>query len=112
MLGAPVQQPGCPFPALGQLITERFHPERLNQKKIQPPLGATLLHAVNEEVIRVQLVRHHQVIPSRHTTHYSGRTLRLSILSCVSGQAPGDLFIGSTESPSRPDSLSIDENPS
>jgi hypothetical protein len=43
-------------------------------------LSAVLLHAVNEKIVRVQLVGHHQIINSRHGANYRVPASGLSIL--------------------------------
>ena len=55
-------------PDFAQLVedAERLDPERFDEEKIQPALGAMLLDAMDEKIIRIQLVGHHQVIGPGH----------------------------------------------
>src|SRR5262245_40023491 len=80
MLAVHIQQ--CPGPDLSPiyLLEEMLHPKWLHQKKVQLRLSAVLLHAVNEKIVRVQLVGHHQIINSRHGANYRVPASGLSIL--------------------------------
>src|SRR5205823_3541760 len=79
MLAVHVEQ--CPRPdfAFGELVAERLHPERFNQEEVETQLGAMLLHAMDEQIIRVQLVRHHQIINPRHARQYLAEKHGLSM---------------------------------
>ena len=83
MLAVHVEQ--CPRPdfAFGELVAERLHPERFDEEEVETQLGAMLLHAMDEQIIRVQLVRHHQVINPRHARQYLAEKHRLSMASPV-----------------------------
>src|SRR5262249_312721 len=45
---------------------KRLNPERLDQEKIEFSFGAMALDAMDEQVIRIQLMGHHQVINALH----------------------------------------------
>src|SRR5690242_1596210 len=79
MLAVHVEQRPRPDLALGQLIAKRFDPERFDEKKVQAQFRAMLLDAMDEQVIRVQLVGHHQVVNPRHAGEYSTGKQWLSI---------------------------------
>ena len=70
MLAVHVEQRARPDFALGELVAERLDPERFDEEKVQSEFGATLLHAMDEQIVRVQLVRHHQIINPRHARQY------------------------------------------
>ena len=80
LLAEHVQQHARPKPARVQLFVEQLHPERLHQEEIQPGGGALLLDAVDEVIIRVQLVGHDEIINAYHAPHYPAGGGGLSIL--------------------------------
>ena len=55
------EHPGPELAAL-ELVQERFHPKRFDEEEIQTTIRAGPLDAMDEPVIRIELVRHHQVV--------------------------------------------------
>ena len=80
MLAVHVQQHPDPDFATLEVFPETFDPERLDQEKVHPLLRAMLLDAVNEKIIRVELVRHHEVVNPGHAKDYLAAACRLSIV--------------------------------
>ena len=75
MLAVHVQEHTGPDAALLELIEERVNPGGFDEEKIQPGFGAQALDGVDEKIIRVQLVGHHQIIDARHGEDF-GRSRR------------------------------------
>jgi hypothetical protein len=73
MLAVHVEQHANADLSLGELLEERLDPLRLGEKEIESVSGAFLLHAVNEKIIRVQPVGHHEVVAPRHGQRLSAR---------------------------------------
>ena len=72
MLAVHIEQHPRPDLAQLQINMESLDPMGLDQEKIQPGLGAMTLDGMNEEIIRIQLMRHDQVVNALHRTNYSG----------------------------------------
>src|SRR6266498_6138419 len=70
MLAVHVEEHARPDSAFGIQVAERLHPDRFDEEKIESLLGAMLLHAMNEQIVRIQLVGHHQIINPRHASQY------------------------------------------
>ena len=58
--------PGATHVPLGQVLDERVGPRAVPPGKIQLQLGAMPLDAVDEQIIRVEIMGHDQIIDSRH----------------------------------------------
>ena len=80
MFAVHVEQCARPDSALGKQIAERLHPNRFDEEEIQARFGAMLLDAMNEQIIRVQLMGHHQVINPRHHSEYLAGRRALSMV--------------------------------
>jgi hypothetical protein len=80
MFAVHVEQHARPDPAFGKQIAKWLHPHRFDEEKVQAPLGAMPLDAMNEQIIRVQLVGHYHVINPRHGNEYLAGERRLSIV--------------------------------
>src|SRR5262245_48015780 len=65
MFAVHVEQRARPDLAVLEGFMEWLNPKRFDQEKIQACLGALALNAVDEVIIRIQLVRHHEVIGAR-----------------------------------------------
>jgi len=78
MLAVHIQDDSRPNLSQLQSHVKRLDPAGLNQKKIQSGLGTMPLDAMDEEIIRIQLMRHRQVINARHRLNYLSSVCRLS----------------------------------
>jgi hypothetical protein len=79
MFAVHVEQRAGPELAFGKQIAERLDPDRFHEEKVQSLLGAMLLDSMDEQIIRVQLVRHHQIINARHGSEYLAGRRALSM---------------------------------
>jgi len=70
VLAVHVQEHARPKLAFGKRVVKVLNPQRLNEKETQTRFGAMLLDAVNEQIIGVQLMRHHDIIGSDHCAQY------------------------------------------
>ena len=70
VLAVHVKEHPRPNLAFCQSVIKSLNPQRLNEKEIQTGFRAMLLDAVNEQVIGVQLMRHHDIIGSDHYVQY------------------------------------------
>ena len=88
-----VEQRARPDLAFGKEIAERLHPDRFDEEKVQPLLGAMLLDAMNEQIIRVQLVGHHQVVNPRHGSEYLAGMRWLSMAGELAADRSASAFV-------------------
>ena len=70
MFAVHVQQRARPNIVALEGFEERFDPDRFDQEKIQSLRRAHSLDAMDEKAIRIQLVRHHQVVNASHNLKY------------------------------------------
>ena len=70
VLAVHIEKHPRPNLAFCQSVIKGLNPQRLNEKEIQTGFRAMLLDAVNEQVIGVQLMRHHDIIGSDHYVQY------------------------------------------
>ena len=76
MLAVHVEQCARPDFAGLERFMEWLDPKRFHEEKIQASLGALSLDAVDEIIIRIQLVRHYEVIGARrHSARVGGGAL-------------------------------------
>jgi len=66
VLAVHVEQDPRPDPAFFEGIVEAIHPQRLDEKEIEPRSDRIFLDFMDEKVIRIQFMGHHQIVNARH----------------------------------------------
>ncbi len=93
MFAVHVEQRARPNLAFGIEIAEGLHPDRLDKEKVQSLLGAVLLDAMNEQIVRVQLMGHHQIINPRHGSEYLAGMRWLSMAGELAADHSASVFV-------------------
>ena len=66
MLAVHVQEHSSPdIPSLKELV-KRFDPDGLDEKKVQSEPSTVKLNPMDEEIIRIEFVRHYEIVNARH----------------------------------------------